>query len=64
VVGGEPLRAEIEHFAQCVATGERPLSDGRNGGAVVALLEAAQHSSELGGQPTVVEKEARLAAAA
>jgi predicted dehydrogenase len=64
VAGGEPLRVEIEHFAACVATGERPLTDARSGRAVVAVLEAAQISSEMGGQPTVVASEPGLAAAA
>jgi predicted dehydrogenase len=41
----EPLRAEIEHFAECVATGARPETDARHGRDVVAILEAADHSA-------------------
>ena len=40
----EPLRLECAHFAECIRTGARPRSDGRNGLAVVRLLEAAQQS--------------------
>ena len=40
----EPLRLECQHFLDCVRTGEAPRSDGRNGLAVVRLLEAAQRS--------------------
>ena len=42
VVGPEPLRAEIEHFVSCAATGTKPLSDGAHGRDVVAVLEAAE----------------------
>ncbi|MCD6328625.1 Gfo/Idh/MocA family oxidoreductase [bacterium] len=37
----EPLRMECEHFVDCVATGKRPLTDGRDGLRVVRVLEAA-----------------------
>ncbi len=40
----EPLRLECQHFAACIRTGQRPRTDGRNGLAVVRLLEAAQQS--------------------
>jgi predicted dehydrogenase len=40
----EPLRAECEHFVDCVLSGRRPESDGRDGLAVVALIEAMQRS--------------------
>lgn len=54
----EPLRVEIDHFADCCLTGRIPDSDGRNGRDVVAVLEAAHQSSVLGGVPTPVRKEA------
>jgi predicted dehydrogenase len=41
----EPLRVEIEHFVECVATGARPETDARHGRDVVAILEAADHSA-------------------
>ena len=34
-----PLRLELEHFLECVWTRQRPISDGRNGLAVVTVLE-------------------------
>ena len=40
----EPLRLECRHFADCIRTGQTPRTDGRNGLAVVRLLEAAQQS--------------------
>lgn len=40
----EPLRLECRHFVDCIKSGKRPKSDGRNGLAVVKLLEAAQKS--------------------
>jgi len=40
----EPLRLECQHFIECIRTGATPRSDGRNGLAVVRLLEAAQQS--------------------
>jgi predicted dehydrogenase len=46
----EPLRVECEHFVHCVRTGARPLSDGAQGLAVVAALEAATRSLARGGQ--------------
>lgn len=38
----EPLREQLAHFVDCVATGARPRCDGRDGLAVVAVLERAQ----------------------
>lgn len=47
----EPLRAEIEHFLDCVRTGQKPLSDGVDGLNVVKVLEAASESLKNGGHP-------------
>jgi predicted dehydrogenase len=47
---GEPLRAEVEHFAQCVVRGSRPLTDATHGRDVVAILEAAERSAADGGR--------------
>jgi predicted dehydrogenase len=38
----EPLRAECEHFLECIRHGRRPLSDARQGLTVVQVLETAQ----------------------
>jgi len=40
----EPLRLECEHFLRCMATGDIPLTDGREGLRVLKVLNAAQRS--------------------
>lgn len=50
----EPLRLECQHFIDCIANGQRPLSDGRNGVQVLRVLEAGQRSLELGGEPVLL----------
>jgi predicted dehydrogenase len=40
----EPLRTEIQHFVDCVRTGQTPVSDGVAGLRVVRVLEALQQS--------------------
>jgi predicted dehydrogenase len=59
----EPLAVQDRHFADCIATGARPLTDAANGLAVVAALEAAELSRRLG-RPVLLEElstEGRLA---
>ena len=50
----EPLANECAHFLECVATGQTPLTDGRNGIEVVSVLEAAQRSLENNGAQELV----------
>jgi UDP-2-acetamido-3-amino-2,3-dideoxy-glucuronate N-acetyltransferase len=45
----EPLRAECAHFLQCVATRQRPRTDGEEGLAVLEILAACQRA--LDGKP-------------
>jgi predicted dehydrogenase len=45
----EPLTLEARHFADCIRTQRRPISDGAAGAQVVAVLEHGQRSLELGG---------------
>lgn len=52
----EPLRAEIKHFADCVSRHKTPRSDGKNGLAVVRVLEAAQKSLKSNGRAVVIKK--------
>jgi predicted dehydrogenase len=40
----EPLSYQDQHFVSCVSSGRRPQTDGRNGLAVVQILEAAERS--------------------
>jgi UDP-2-acetamido-3-amino-2,3-dideoxy-glucuronate N-acetyltransferase len=40
----EPLRAECRHFLECIAKGETPKTDGREGLRVLRVLQASQES--------------------
>jgi predicted dehydrogenase len=51
----EPLAEECAHFVECIRTRAVPRTDGRAGLAVVAALEAAQHSLASGGDAVDVE---------
>ncbi len=46
----EPLLVQCEHFAECISTGAPPITDGVQGMAVVATLEAANRSLAMGGE--------------
>jgi predicted dehydrogenase len=61
---GEPLRAECRHFLDCVANRKQPRSDGLDGLRVVRVLEAAQKSLRMNGQPVPVEIYSESASAA
>ena len=50
-----PLRAECRHFAECLAEGRRPITDGQNGLRVVKILEAATRSLAAGGASMAIE---------
>lgn len=65
---GEPLRAECEHFLECIRERRQPLTDGQNGIDVLKVLQACQDSMEMNGRPVFpAEEEApstvRMAAA-
>lgn len=47
----EPLRIEAEHFLDCIRTRSHPLTDGRSGLKVLEVLQAAQRSLCMHGQP-------------
>jgi predicted dehydrogenase len=51
LAGTEALRAEAQHFVECVETGATPLTDGQAGLNVVRILEAAAESIRHRGQP-------------
>jgi predicted dehydrogenase len=60
----EALRAEAQHFADCIENGKRPITDGHAGLRVVQMLEAATRSMKT--QGALVELEpgtARVCAA-
>ncbi|HIG73435.1 MAG TPA: Gfo/Idh/MocA family oxidoreductase [Bacteroidetes bacterium] len=50
----EPLRLEVEEFIACVREDREPRTSGREGLAVVRLLDAARRSIAEGGSPVAV----------
>ncbi len=50
----EPLRAECQHFLECIATGQQPLSSGRQALGTLRLLEAIDQSLQSGGDMVVM----------
>ena len=50
VAASQPLRNECDHFLDCIETGDTPLTDGREGLAVVRVLEAIDASIRDGGR--------------
>jgi predicted dehydrogenase len=55
----EPLKAECQHFVDCIRTGAAPMADGESGLAVVLALEAAQASLASGQAERVMTADAR-----
>ena len=55
VASDEPLAVQDRHFVECITKGQRPLTDGENGLAVVETLEAAELSRRLG-RPVLLEE--------
>jgi UDP-2-acetamido-3-amino-2,3-dideoxy-glucuronate N-acetyltransferase len=47
----EPLRAECQHFVECLKAERRPATSGEVGVRVLEVLEACQRSLSLNGQP-------------
>jgi predicted dehydrogenase len=56
----EPLKTECQHFADCIRTGQTPLTDGLKGLEVVKILEASSASLKLQGAPIKLEPTAKL----
>lgn len=50
----EPLRAECEHFLQCIAERRRPRTDGRSALDVLRVLEACEGSLKACSQPVKI----------
>jgi predicted dehydrogenase len=50
----EPLRTELEHFVECIATRAKPRTDGLNGLRVLSVLQASQRSIQVNGEPIVL----------
>lgn len=51
IPSAEPLRLEMHDFARAIRSGRPPRTDGRQGLAVVRMLEAARESGQRGGSP-------------
>lgn len=51
---GEALQFEIEHFLDCIQEGKRPASDGESGLRCLKVIESANRSMGLCGQPVEV----------
>jgi predicted dehydrogenase len=58
----EPLKAECQHFIDCIENGHRPLTGGHEGLELVKILEAASASLKNHGAPVVLSsaQEGRL----
>ncbi|HEX3147826.1 MAG TPA: Gfo/Idh/MocA family oxidoreductase [Gemmataceae bacterium] len=56
----EPLIAEARHFVECIRTRNRPVSDGRSGIGIVAILEAGQASLETGREVVLANPESTI----
>ncbi|HEY1303108.1 MAG TPA: Gfo/Idh/MocA family oxidoreductase [Vicinamibacterales bacterium] len=54
----EPMKNQCKHFLECVCSGAKPRSDGRDGEHVVRVLEAVDRSMGLKGAPVEVAKDA------
>ncbi len=55
VASNEPLTLQDQHFLECILTGSTPQTDGKNGLAVVEVLEAAELSRRLD-RPVLLEE--------
>jgi predicted dehydrogenase len=52
----EPLRAECQHFLDCIEKGTTPLTGGREGLELVRVLEAASKSLRSNGAPVAFSR--------
>jgi UDP-2-acetamido-3-amino-2,3-dideoxy-glucuronate N-acetyltransferase len=59
---GEPLRAECEHFLDCIAKGQSPKTDGREGFRVLQVLQASQESLDSNGATIMLAESSQLKA--
>jgi len=54
----EPLKVECEHFIDCVANGQQPITDGREGLRVLQVLQASQQSLNENGRKISLDQDA------
>ncbi|HEY1419863.1 MAG TPA: Gfo/Idh/MocA family oxidoreductase [Candidatus Dormibacteraeota bacterium] len=50
----EALRVEIQHFVECIHSGQKPITDGHSGLRIVRILEAATESLQQRGRPVEI----------
>ena len=60
---GEPLKAECRHFLDCIAKGQKPKTDGREGLRVLRVLQASQESLDRNGATVLLAENSKLKAA-
>ena len=58
----EPLKAECQHFLDCIRNGSEPITSGRSGVELVRILEASSASLKQRGAPVELRLEGRNAA--
>jgi UDP-2-acetamido-3-amino-2,3-dideoxy-glucuronate N-acetyltransferase len=58
----EPLKLECQHFLDCIAEGKRPRTDGKEGLAVLKVLNASQQSLNGDGKRVFLSDKAKTAA--
>jgi predicted dehydrogenase len=56
----EPLKAECQHFLDCIENGIKPLTSGHEGLELVRILEAASKSLKDGGAPVPLTRPSEL----
>jgi len=54
----EPLKVECTHFIDCVANGQQPITDGREGLRVLQVLQASQQSLNENGRKISLDQSA------
>lgn len=57
----EPLKLQCQHFIDCIRSGEQPLTHGRQGLALVRILEAASESLRQHGARIALRPDAKAA---
>lgn len=57
---GEPLKAECQHFIDCIEQGKTPRTDGNEGLRVLKVLTASQESLDQQGKATQIDSSLRI----
>ena len=57
----EPLKVQCQHFLDCIITGQKPISSGKDGLHVVEVLEAASESLKRDGEKVKISEITQMA---